>query len=79
VLAWRTTITLETAFCLEALEQAFERGQPEIFNNDQGSQFTSTAFFWPLGSVGLSIPACFSARLSDPSFPTAGATRETFG
>jgi putative transposase len=32
----------ETAFCLEALEQAFEGARPEIFNNDQGSQFTST-------------------------------------
>ena len=44
VLAWRTSITLETAFCLEALEQAFERARPDIFNNDQGSQFTSTEF-----------------------------------
>ncbi|GAC1350765.1 MAG: hypothetical protein NVSMB27_36420 [Ktedonobacteraceae bacterium] len=44
VLAWRTSITLETAFCLEALEQAFEKAQPDIFNNDQGSQFTSTEF-----------------------------------
>lgn len=44
VLAWRTSITLETAFCLEALEQAFESARPEIFNNDQGSQFTSTEF-----------------------------------
>ena len=44
VLAWRTSITLETAFCLEALEQALERARPEIFNNDQGSQFTSTEF-----------------------------------
>ena len=44
VLAWQTSITLETAFCLEALEQAFENAQPEIFNNDQGSQFTSHEF-----------------------------------
>src|ERR1700730_739767 len=44
VLAWRTSITLETAFCLEALEQALERARPDIFNNDQGSQFTSTEF-----------------------------------
>jgi putative transposase len=36
VLAWRTSITLETAFCLEALDQAFARARPEIFNNDQG-------------------------------------------
>ena len=44
VLAWRTSITLETAFCLEALDQAFEEARPEIFNNDQGSQFTGTEF-----------------------------------
>jgi putative transposase len=35
---------LETAFCLEALEQAFERARPDIFNTDQGSQFPSTEF-----------------------------------
>jgi len=34
VLVWRTSITLETSFCLEALEQAFERARPDIFNND---------------------------------------------
>ena len=45
VLAWRTSITLEAAFCIEALEEALARyGRPEIFNTDQGSQFTSTAF-----------------------------------
>src|SRR5256884_2039193 len=44
VLAWRTSITLETAFCLEALEQALERARPDIFNTEQGSQFTSTDF-----------------------------------
>lgn len=44
VLAWQTSITLETAFCLEALEQAFQKAQPEIFNTDQGSQFTSHEF-----------------------------------
>ncbi len=45
VLAWRLSITLEVAFCIEALEEALARyGRPEIFNTDQGSQFTSTAF-----------------------------------
>jgi putative transposase len=42
VLAWRLSITLEAAFCIEALEEALARyGRPEIFNTDQGSQFTS--------------------------------------
>ena len=45
VLAWRLSITLEAAFCVEALEEALARhGRPEIFNTDQGSQFTSGAF-----------------------------------
>ena len=45
VLAWRLSITLEAAFCIEALEEALARcGRPEIVNTDQGSQFTSTAF-----------------------------------
>ena len=45
VLSWRLSITLETDFCIEALEEALRRvGAPEIFNTDQGSQFTSVAF-----------------------------------
>ena len=45
VLAWRVSITLEVAFCLDAVEEALARyGKPEIFNTDQGSQFTSAAF-----------------------------------
>ena len=45
VLAHRVSITMETDFCLEAVEEAIARyGQPEIFNTDQGSQFTSSAF-----------------------------------
>jgi len=45
VLAWRLSITLETEFCLEAVGEALARhGTPEIFNTDQGSQFTSQAF-----------------------------------
>ena len=45
VLAWRLSITLQAEFCLEAVEEALARhGRPEIFNTDQGSQFTSEAF-----------------------------------
>ena len=45
VLAWRLSITMEAACCVEALEEALSRyGTPEIFNTDQGSQFTSAAF-----------------------------------
>jgi putative transposase len=45
VLAWRLSITMEAAFCIEAVEEALARfGKPDIFNTDQGSQFTSAAF-----------------------------------
>jgi putative transposase len=45
VLSHRVSITMEADFCVEALEEAIARyGRPEIFNTDQGSQFTSTAF-----------------------------------
>jgi len=45
VLAWRVSITMEVAFCLEAVEEALARhGRPEIFNTDQGSQFTGQDF-----------------------------------
>ena len=45
VLAWRVSISMEADFCVEALEEALARyGKPEIFNTDQGSQFTSLAF-----------------------------------
>ncbi len=45
VLAWRVSISMDVSFCIEALEEALARyGKPEIFNTDQGSQFTSLAF-----------------------------------
>ncbi len=45
VLSWRVSNTMDVAFCLEALEEAMARfGKPEIFNTDQGSQFTSASF-----------------------------------
>ena len=46
---------METAFCLEALDQAFAQARPEIFNNDQGSQFTSTDFTSRLKAAGVRI------------------------
>jgi putative transposase len=56
VLASRLSITLEAAFCIEALEEALARyGRPEIFNTDQGSQFTSTAFTEVLLKNGIAI------------------------
>ena len=44
MLAWRVSNTLDADFCVEALAEALSKGTPEIFNPDQGSQFTSDAF-----------------------------------
>jgi len=56
VLSWRVSITLEAAFCVEALEEALSRhGRPEIFNTDQGSQFTSHDFTGVLLKAGIAI------------------------
>lgn len=56
VLAHRLSITMETAFCVEALEEAMARhGKPMIFNTDQGSQFTSHEFTNVLTAAGISI------------------------
>lgn len=56
VLAWRVSITLDTAFCIEAVEEAMQRyGKPEIFNTDQGCQFTSHEFTRVLKDAGIAI------------------------
>ena len=56
VLSWRVSITLEAAFCVEALEEALARhGKPDIFNTDQGSQFTSHDFTDVLLKAGIAI------------------------
>src|SRR5438477_1068897 len=56
VLSWRLSITMEAAFCVETLEDALARhGRPEIFNTDQGSQFTGAAFTGLLASHGIAI------------------------
>jgi len=56
VLAWRVSITMETEFCLEAVEEALAKfGKPEIFNTDQGSQFTSIGFIGLLKENGIAV------------------------
>ena len=56
VLSWRVSITMEANFCIEALEEALAKhGAPEIFNTDQGSQFTSEAFTGVLKDHGVAI------------------------
>ena len=56
VLSWRLSITMEAAFCIETLEDALARhGKPDIFNTDQGSQFTGSAFTGVLANNGIAI------------------------
>jgi putative transposase len=56
VLSWRVSITMEAAFCVETLEDALTKhGKPEIFNTDQGSQFTGVAFTGVLSRNGIDI------------------------
>ena len=55
VLSWEISITLDTSFCLDALDRALRRGPPEIFNMDQGVQFTSTEFVNRLKAADIRI------------------------
>jgi putative transposase len=56
VLSWRVSTTQDTSFCLEALEEAMRKyGKPEIFNTDQGSQFTSAAWVNELEKQGIQV------------------------
>ncbi len=69
VLAWRLSNTMDTAFCVDALDEALARfGKPEIFNTDQGSQFTSAAFTGRLASAGIRISMDGRGRWIDNVF-----------
>jgi putative transposase len=69
VLAWRLSIGMETAFCVDALQDAMDRhGQPGIFNTDQGVQFTSEAFIAELASRGVHISMDGKGRFLDNIF-----------
>ena len=69
VLSWRLSNTLDASFCIEALEEALQRyGAPEIFNTDQGSQFTSQGFTSLLASSGVAISMDGRGRWMDNVF-----------
>jgi putative transposase len=68
VLSWELSNTMETGFCLAALEAAFGFGQPEIWNSDQGSQFTAADFLAPLKKRGVSISMDGRGRALDNVF-----------
>ena len=68
VLAWRLSNTLEVGFCIAALKEALSKGQPEIFNTDQGSQFTSEAFCGLLLLRGIKVSMDGKGRYLDNIF-----------
>jgi putative transposase len=69
VLAWRLSNTMDVSFCLDALEEALARfGTPEIFNTDQGSQFTSSVFTGMLAAAGIRISMDGRGRWMDNVF-----------
>jgi len=68
VISWRLSNTLDAGFCVDALDEALRKGQPEIFNTDQGAQFTSEAFTGLLEQHGVRISMDGKGRYSDNLF-----------
>ena len=68
VLSWRLSNTLDVEFCIEALEEALQVGCPEVFNSDQGVQFTSAAFTSRLESAGAKVSMDGKGRCLDNVF-----------
>ena len=68
VLAWKLSNTMNTAFCVAALQEALGKGSPEIFNTDQGAQFTSEAFTQRLQERGIQISMDGKGRYQDNIF-----------
>ena len=68
VLSWALSLTMELDFCLEALRRALRRGRPEIFNSDQGAQFTSEKFTGVLEDRGIAVSMDGRGRCLDNIF-----------
>ena len=68
VLAWRLSNTLDGSFCLEMLEEALSRGRPEVFNTDQGVQFTAAACTGRLEAAGVAVSMDGKGRCLDNVF-----------
>ncbi len=68
VVAWRLSNTLDADFCVEALKEGLSKGKPEVFNTDQGGQFTSEAFTGLLQHHGVRISMDGKGRYSDNIF-----------
>jgi len=68
VLAWEVSVTLESEFCVSALQQALSLGRPDIFNTDHGSQFTSVDFTEVLLDAGVQVSMDGKGRVFDNIF-----------
>jgi len=68
VLAWRLSNTLDGSFCLDMLDEALRRGRPEVFNTDQGVQFTACAWAGRLESAGVAVSMDGRGRCLDNVF-----------
>ena len=68
MLAWKLSNTMDTDFCVAALEEALGKGRPEIFNTDQGAQFTSEAFTGLLQEQGIQVSMDGKGRYQDNIF-----------
>ena len=68
VIAWKLSNTLDGSFCLEMLDEALEGGRPEVFNTDQGVQFTAVAFTGRLESAGVAVSMDGRGRCLDNVF-----------
>ena len=68
MVSWCLSNTLEAGFCVEALSEAMDRGRPEVFNTDQGSQFTSQEFTQVLQDHGVKISMDGKGRYADNIF-----------
>jgi putative transposase len=68
VIAWRLSNTLDGSFCLEMLDEALRGGRPEVFNTDQGVQFTAEAFTGTLESAGVAVSMDGRGRALDNVF-----------
>jgi putative transposase len=68
VIAWRLSNTLDGEFCLDMLEEALGRGRPEVFNTDQGAQFTAAAWTGRLEAAGVKVSMDGKGRCLDNVF-----------
>lgn len=68
ILSWRLPCTLDSSFCIEALEEALEQGKPDIFNTDQGVQYTSDSFITALETRQIRVSMDGKGRALDNVF-----------